>query len=457
MALNPYFLHGTSSEQRLIQDLVNEQLKMFGQEIVYMPRKFITEKKIIKELLVSKFDESFHLEAYISTPDGFGGQGDILSKFGVRSTDEITFIISKERYEDFISPFIITRNDIKLTLRPQEGDLIYLPLDNALFEIKYVEGKRPFYQLNNLYVYELKCELFEYEDEIIDTGLNDVDNTVKDFGYIVTLNMVSSSALSANLGINLAQSQGGGKSVTFVDILNPGYGYKSIPQVKIDNPSSGGVTATAVAILTARNNTNYIDKILIINPGAGYTTPPNISLTSGGGSGFIATCVVKDGSLSPVNIISGGSGYSTNPVVSISTSPTGDNAVAKALINSSGIVTSILYVNAGSGYTSIPQITIQSPVGISTGDYIYNEIVQGSNTNTNAYVKNWDIDTRTLKVSIINGNFALGENVVGSAATYKIYSIDTYDLYDPFASNEEIEEESDNILDFSESNPFGDF
>ena len=207
MTLNPYFINGTTAEQRLIQDLVNEQLRMFGQEIVYMPRKFITEKKIIKEILVSKFDDSFHLEAYIATPDGFGGQGDILSKFGVRSTDEITFVISRERYEDFISPFILNQADIKLTTRPQEGDLIYLPLDNGLFEIKYVTSKRPFYQLNNLYVYELKCELFEYEDEIIDTGLDSVDNTIKDFGYTVTLNMVKSTASQAQATIELARNQ----------------------------------------------------------------------------------------------------------------------------------------------------------------------------------------------------------------------------------------------------------
>jgi len=169
--LNPYFLQGSPSEQRLVQDLINEQLSIYGQDVLYMPRKIINEKKIIKEIIVSKFDDSFRIEAYISTFNGFGGNGDILSKFGVRSTDEITFIISKERYEDFITPKLnLFSNDIKVPTRPQEGDLIYLPLDNALFEIKYVEVKTPFYQLNNLYTYELRCELFEYEDEIIDTG-----------------------------------------------------------------------------------------------------------------------------------------------------------------------------------------------------------------------------------------------------------------------------------------------
>lgn len=456
MALNPYFINGTTAEQRLIQDLVNEQLKMFGQEIVYMPRKFITEKKIIKELLVSKFDDSFHLEAYISTPDGFGGQGDILSKFGVRSTDEITFIISKERYEDFISPFILGDSDIKLTTRPQEGDLIYFPLDNGLFEIKYVEGKRPFYQLNNLYVYELKCELFEYEDEIIDTGLDEVDNTIKDFGYIMTLNMVDANAFNATASVGVTSFYG--NSISYIDVINGGYGYKTIPEVRIDVPDMiDGIRATAVAILTSRNQINYIDKILITNPGTGYSSIPKVVINSTTGSGFIGTCVLGTGVLGPINLIDIGSNYSTPPLVSISTSPSGNNATAVASINSSGEVTFINYISAGSGYTTAPTITIEPSVGVSTGNYIYNEIVRGVSTGTSAYVKNWDFDTRTLKVSIINGNFALGESIVGSGATYKLYSIEDYDLYDPYASNEEIEEEADQILDFSESNPFGEF
>ena len=461
MSLNPYFINGTSSEQRLIQDLVNEQLKMFGQDVVYMPRKFITEKKIIKELLVSKFNDSFHLEAYIATADGFGGQGDILSKFGVRSTDEITLIISKERFEDFISPFIQEQIDIKLTIRPQEGDLIYFPLDNALFEIKYVEGKRPFYQLNNLYVYELKCELFEYEDEVIDTGLGYIDETIKDFGYIVTLNMVNSSAVASDVYVELSMNQNNNilnsKSISYIDIINGGYGYKSTPQVIIERPPSGGISATAVAILTTRNNQSTIDDIQIVNPGIGYTEPPKVTIISSTGSGFIATSIINTGVLGPISILDAGAGYSTPPVVSISTSPTGENAEAISVLSSTGSVAQIRYITAGAGYTGNPNIIVSSPLGISTGNYIYNEVVDGSVSGTSAYVKDWNYDTRILKVGIIDGNFALGESVVGSAATYKVFSIETDNIYDTYASNEEIQEVSNQVIDFSESNPFGEF
>jgi hypothetical protein len=455
MALNPYFLNGSSSEQRLIQDLVNEQIRTFGQDIVYMPRKFITEKKIIKELLVSKFDDSFHLEAYVATPDGFGGQGDILSKFGVRSTDEITFIISRERFEDFILPFIVTKEDIKNVSRPQEGDLIYFPLDNALFEIKYVEAKRPFYQLNNLYVYELKCELFEYEDEIIDTGNEEVDASIKDFGYTATLTMVGEGATAAELQVSLAPQIG--KSVSYIDIVNGGYGYKSPPKVIISPAPSGGQTATAVAVLRTIGTQSTIDNIQIINPGFGYTAPPEISIISNDGAGFIGNCMLNTGCLGEITIINRGSQYSTAPTVSISTSPTGDNAEVITLLDASGRLSSVRYLNVGSGYVVSPTISIESPSGISTGNYKYNEIITGTTSGSKAYVRDWHKDTRTLKVSIINGRFKSGETVVGDGAEYKVLSFNTDDLYDSYASNDDIQELSDKIIDFSEKNPFGEF
>ena len=456
MALNPYFLNGSKSEQGLVQNLVNELIKMAGQDVVYLPRKFVTDKSIIKELLVSKFDSGFPIEAYVLSYDGFGGQGDILSKFGVRSTDEITFVISKERYEQSITPFIINSTNVKLTKRPQEGDLIYLPIDNGLFEVKYVEVKRPFYQLNNLYTYQLKCELFEYEDEIIDTGIIEVDKSVKDFGYTQTLTMIASDAANAIVSVGLASSLNQ-KSVYYVDILNGGYGYKSTPTVEIDAPSAGGVQARAVATLRILGNDSTIDQVLITNPGVGYTVAPKIRIISNSGSGFIGTCGIGTGVLAPITIVNSGSQYSIPPQISISTSRTGVNAQAVAVINTLGIVTATRYINAGFGYTVAPSIQIGNSIGVSTGTYTFNEIVTGQDTNTKAYVKDWNYQTRVLKVSIINGSFAEGEIITGTNANYKLYSVERDDLYEAFASNLEIEDEADNILDFSEKNPFGEF
>ena len=198
MPLSPFFLHGSPSEQRLVQDLVNEHLTLFGQDILYMPRKIVNQDTVIREITASKFDDSFRLEAYLVNTDGFGTPSDVLTKFGVQAQDEITLVVSKERYDDFISPFLKlwAEGDRANASTPNEGDLIYLPLDNALFEIKYIERKVPFYQMNDLFMYEFRCEIFNPEDEVIDLpdGLTDKDGVDIDEsrvrkGQVITIQM----------------------------------------------------------------------------------------------------------------------------------------------------------------------------------------------------------------------------------------------------------------------------
>jgi hypothetical protein len=469
--LNPYFLQGSASEQRLVQDLINEQLRMYGQDIVYIPRRIVNKPSVIKEIVVSNFYDGYRIEAYLMNYQGFGGNGDVLSKFGVQTTDELTLIISKERYEDFISSFIVDDTEIQVGTRPEEGDIIYLPLDNTIFEIKYVEGKAPFYQLNNLYVYELKCEVFDYEaDDDIDTSIPEVDNSVKDFGYISTLKMVTSSASVALAYVGVASALSfpiTGNSVSKIDLINDGTGYLNTPNVLISAPPSG-VNATAVAIMTNRSGQvgKSIDKIFIVNPGIGYSSIPTVTIIGSSGSGAIATAIISPNSLGPIVINSGGLDYSSNPIVTISAPEivTGTTAKAEAVINSLGIVTSIRYTDSGSGYLANPSIIISSPIGVSTGNYVFNETVTGSLTGAEAQVDDWDYDTRILKVKILNGEFALGETVSGmgtifggSNANYKILSFNEQDDNDPYSENISIQTESDKILDFSEQNPFGDY
>jgi hypothetical protein len=261
---------------------------MYGQDVLYMPRRIIGENTVIKEVTASKFDDSFRIEAYLMNFDGFGGNGDLLTKFGVRSNDEINLVISKERYDDFISPLLKLwpETERKLAYRPQEGDLIWFPLDESLFEIKYVEHKKPFYQLNNLYVYELRCERFEYEDEIIDvpevdpTGI-EVNESIKDLGNVYTIQMVGAAATVATGVVGFATDDPTSKSVQYIDLLNDGFGYISTPTVKISKPPTGGMTATAVAIMTSRSSNQRlsIDRILVTNPGFGYTSYPLVGQT----------------------------------------------------------------------------------------------------------------------------------------------------------------------------------
>ena len=739
MPLNPFFLHGSPSEQRLVQDLVNEHLKMFGQDVLYLPRKIVNTNTVIKEITASRFDDSFRLEAYMTNYEGFGSPSEILSKFGVRSQDELVLVISKERYDDFITPFLklFPEGDIKVTSRPQEGDLIYLPLDNALFEIKYVETKVPFYQLNDLYMYELKCEIFEYEDEIItipDTehGVNgeDIVEPIGAGGQLLKLQMVEENTSNALASVSLASTIIGTKSVQYVKLFNDG-NYITTPQVYISKPTRGnqatgistayynavkevsvtykgtnhitipnvtftppnraissqikfgnnslqhtiysdtldanfdfptnvdsrttedgrvvlslwfyhrtsgtlvyasgttsventtpvtlnawnfirveqvgndailsvngstgssypnadpimffagdrlhigadtagagklntitrgfegyvdhltinvtgdsafrttssalvptneteqeidsqmstsaqrvnnlnnehpvvvanlnaareveslsivyggsgyisdplmtieeprlGDQATAVAIMTSRGGlqNQAVDRVLLINPGTGYTTPPTVTFTGGEAiAGAIATCVLGERVLGPVAITTGGFGYNFIPNVGITsifipqstnTARLIENAQAEAVVSTAGTVTQIRYSNAGVGYTFTPDVTIEKVETTFFGDYEINSVVKGVSTGTSAYVQSWDALNRILKVAIPNGNFAIGEAVVGAGVSYRISSIeDNFDNI-PFASNEEIQEEADKIIDFSEKNPFGEF
>jgi hypothetical protein len=147
--LNPFFLQGSKSEQGLIQDLINEQLRMYGVEVHYLPRKYITEKTIMREVIESSFDRSYPIEAYVENFDGYGDNTTILSKFGIQALNELTIVISRERFEEYITPLIKDQANIKLSTRPKEGDLIYFPLGDRLFEIKFVEHEQPFLSTSN--------------------------------------------------------------------------------------------------------------------------------------------------------------------------------------------------------------------------------------------------------------------------------------------------------------------
>ena len=209
MALNPFFLQGSKTEQFLLQDVINEQLKIYGIDVYYLPRKIFKTDNIIREVQSSKFDDSFILEAYLNNYEGYNPNSDLMTKFGLRLTNEVSLTISRERFEEFVTPFLeglssgikeglITDYTFEdLISRPKEGDLIYFPLGERLFEIKRVESEKPFYQLGKNYVYELSCELYEYENELIDTSIDEVDNTVEDEGYITTVNLVG-AALTAS-------------------------------------------------------------------------------------------------------------------------------------------------------------------------------------------------------------------------------------------------------------------
>ena len=412
MALNPFFLQGSPGEQRLIQNLINEQLQIYGVEITYIPRKFVNKTSIIEEVQSSKFDDNFLLEAYVNTYEGYSGAGDIMTKFGVSLKDEVTLTISQERFTDFIAPFL-DASDYELGSRPREGDLIFFPLGARLFEVKFVEHEQPFYQLGKNYVYQLQCELFEYEDEIIDTGLDVIDSEIEDQGFITTLNLVGSGA-TATASATLAPAQSG--FINSLTILNDGSGYTSIPTVFISTSrnASIGVNASAVAITTERNGVFSIKELVLTNAGAGYTVAPDINIIGGGGSGAIATCGITTSGRGVISytITAEGSGYTTEPTVTIAgPNGAGTTATASVVIDvGNAKVSSIRPVNPGVGYTVAPTVTIADPNIITgRGNYLLNDLIVGQTSHTEARVKSWDADTKVLKIS----NVGIGSTVNG--------------------------------------------
>ena len=172
MPTNVYFDTGTTSEQRLYEDLIIEQLKIYGQDVYYLPRKIANKDTIFGEDPASSFDDSYIIEMYVDNTDGYMGEQEIISKFGLELRDDIKFTVSKLRWETLVS-----NNSDLVTGRPQEGDLVYFPTTNAFFEIQFVEHEQPFYQQSALPVYKLSCTKFEYSSERIDTGIAEIDST----------------------------------------------------------------------------------------------------------------------------------------------------------------------------------------------------------------------------------------------------------------------------------------
>jgi len=175
MPVNHYFQGGngigSDAEKRLYENLIIEGLKIYGQDVYYLPRTLVNRDLILGEDVASKFNAAYLAEMYMETTEGFAGQQEIINKFGLEIREDTTFMVSKRRWLDLV--------DDPATLivsgRPNEGDIIYMPLMNSFFEIQFVEDQEPFFQLGQLPVYKLRCTRFEYSSERLDTGVADID------------------------------------------------------------------------------------------------------------------------------------------------------------------------------------------------------------------------------------------------------------------------------------------
>ena len=172
MPTNVYFDTGTTSEQILYENLIIEQLSVFGQDVYYLPRKLINKDTLFGEDASSSFNDAYIIEMYLDNIEGYEGQKEMMTRFGVDMQDEATWVVSKRRFEQLIS---LDQNLIEST-RPNEGDLIYFTKGNKLFEITFVDHDDPFYQLQNLPVFKMRCRTFDYSHEDIATGVSDIDD-----------------------------------------------------------------------------------------------------------------------------------------------------------------------------------------------------------------------------------------------------------------------------------------
>ena len=435
MAKNVYFSGGTVPEQRLYEDLIIESLKIYGHDVYYLPREIVKEDDLFTEDVLSKFDENYMIEMYISNYEGFEGDGSLLTKFGVRIADEATFIISKRRWEDLIS----SSNNLVSSFRPNEGDAIYLPLTQQLFQIKFVEHEKPFRQLDAIQTYGLVAELMEYSDERLDTGVEEIDKLRRDIGYTQVFKITD--------------------GIEEYIVTAGGTGYGSGTTLSIGGPGAGSSASVTVT-------SGVVTSVDVVEPGTGFTTAPVVSVV-GAGSGASVTAVVSAkgnfengetirsqgntakavasrtlNSISAITLYDGGAKYTSVPTVTISGGG-GSGAAATATINSVGQVSGIQLTSVGSNYTSDPVVTI-SP----------------SPSEATATVVRFDTTNKELEVTDIVGTFRDNDTLVGltSGAEWTINTFSSIENEnDPEAENDFFETEGDNIIDWTEGNPFGEY
>lgn len=266
---NVYFTQGVKSEQMLIEDIIIESLKIYGQEVFYIPRTLVSKDEILGEDRLSKFTSSFPIEMYFENVDNFDGQGAFIQKFGLMMEQSATLVVARRRWDQLVGKYGVTT----IPTRPNEGDLIYFPLTKGLFEVKFVQHQDPFYQLGKLYVYKLQVELFQYASERIDTGIAAVDafESLKTFSTNITRNV-----------------HGQIKTIT---MSNQGSGYTTPPTVSF--VSSSGYGAAATAVLGTGANLGKVVSVTIDNPGTGYATNPIVQFTGGGGTLAAADAFVE--------------------------------------------------------------------------------------------------------------------------------------------------------------------
>ena len=211
MATNLYFQNTTSHvEQELVNSLTSEVIQIHGMNVFYIPRTLVKEDLLLDEDVLSKFSTAYEIEMYLKGTEGFGGEGDLVSKFGLDVRDEVIFTVHKDRFN------LATDMD-----KPLEGDLIFLPINKGLFEIKFVEHEQPFYQAGKNYSFDITCELYQYSEEQLETGITAIDDIEKEqsaaIDFVMTAGGSGAYAIDESVyqGASLAEATAKGTVVSW--------------------------------------------------------------------------------------------------------------------------------------------------------------------------------------------------------------------------------------------------
>tara|TARA_B100000963_G_scaffold172804_1_gene150310 strand:- start:1853 stop:3271 length:1419 start_codon:yes stop_codon:yes gene_type:complete len=455
---------GINTEQNLVQDLVDEQIKLFGSDVFYIPRVHLKDKSL-GEIIQSEFNQSYMIEMFLVNVEGFGAGNEFVSKFGLRITDEITFVVSRRRWEQSANPAL----NLAVDGRPNEGDLIYFPLTEDLYEIKYVERENPFFQLGKQYFYQLTAEIYEQGADKFDTGIDEIDAVERDFSNITTLNLTPSTRVQATGSVTVN--------------------------------SSGEITGATVDVA-----------------GTGYSTPPSVTINGANGSGGIITTSIADGGVVTLTVINGGTGYQSDttspdfPTITIDAPPldvqflNDEHVVIGGYVQQGGgrswtsannVVTVTALGNFDATFATITQKKYfywmfedkrlcyvytyngTSPTTVA-GHFYYDETnvqyiinTYEETTTSGSQATMYDLDSATIaevadwngveyKLEVMNrtGNFIDGDTIRGVESN-ALYTLGTFSTINnesiEYDQNQSIEDGADDLIDWGETNPFGEF
>ena len=456
---------GVATEQNLVQDLVDEQIKLFGSDVFYIPRVHLKDKSL-GEIVQSEFNQSYMIEMFLVNVEGFGAGAEFVSKFGLRITDEITFVVSRRRWEQSANPAL----NLAVDGRPNEGDLIYFPMTEDLYEIKYVERENPFFQLGKQYFYTLTAELYEQGADKFDTGIDEVDDIEREFSNITTLNLTPSTRVQATGTVTV----NAGGEITGATITTAGTGYSLPPSVTINGGvnSSGGIIETTIA-------DGGVVTLSVINGGTGYESDtthadfPTITIDAPPlDVQFIPDEHVVIGGF--VQQGGGRSWSSANNIVTVtalgSFDPNFATSTQKKYFYWKFEDKRICYVYTynGTDPTTVPGHFYYDAANVQYVINTYTETTtSGSQATmydldsaTVAEVADWNGVTYTLEVMNRTGNFIDGDTIRGveSNALYTLGDFSTIDNESTeWDQNAAIEDGADELIDWGETNPFGEF